>query len=204
MSNFTVTTAASNLSLLTVEELRAAAGVSDTGHDMALAELGQQLSTALARRCMIVDDGVHPPTLLSEGCTEVFRWNGCGPLSMARRPVTEIASVSINGAAIDASGYELANGRNLHRLSGDALVSWPTAKITVVYTAGFLTVPPDLKLAASKLATALYKETARDPNLKREDIPGIREVEYWVAPTTDPLLSREISDLLAPYVERWI
>jgi hypothetical protein len=68
-----------------------------------------------------------------------------------------------------------------------------------VYIAGFDEAPDDLKLAASKLAAALYSETARDPNLKRVDIPDVEEREYWVGPSDDPLLSAEISDLLAPY-----
>ncbi|MCO5071136.1 MAG: hypothetical protein M9944_08020 [Rhizobiaceae bacterium] len=204
MSRFSVTSAAADISLLTIEELRAACGVSGSDEDAALTALGKRISTAIARQCCIVDDGVNPPTLLQETCTEIFRWSGCGPLRLSRRPVTSITSVTVDGTLQDGSTYEISGGRNVDRLTDDVLSYWPAGKITVVYVAGFSTAPHDLKLAATKLATATYAETGRDPNLKREDIPDVREVEYWVAPSADPLLSREISDLISPYVERWI
>ena len=80
----------------------------------------------------------------------------------------------------------------------------PSGKITVVYVAGYETVPADVKLAASKAVALLNTEAGRDPNLKREDIPGLIEREWWVAPSSDPLLSNEISELLAPYRQYWI
>jgi hypothetical protein len=204
MSRFSVTTPASDVSLLTIPELRAAAGVSDASKDAELTIIGRRISTAIARQCALVDDGVNPPTLLRETCTEIFRWTGCGPLPLSRRPVTSVTSVTVDGSLIDAADYEIAGGSNLYRLSSDDLSYWALGKITVVYVAGYSTAPDDLKLAASKLVTSIYSETARDPSLKREDIPGVIEREYWVAPSDDPLLSKEISDLLAPYKQHWI
>lgn len=204
MSRFSVTTPATELSLLTIAELRAAAGVSDSSQDTKLFGIGRGASTALARRCAIIDDGVNPPTLLQETCTEIFRWTGCGPLRLARRPVTSITSVTIDGNVSDAADYEVVGGRNLYALSSDEITDWAAGKITVVYVCGYEPAPSDLKLAASKLVTALNAEAARDPSLKREDVPGLMEREYWVAPSDDPFLSKEIDDLIAPYVERWI
>lgn len=200
-STFNITTPAENLSILTVEELRAAVGVTGASQDAALSALGLRVSTSIARQCGVVSDGVRPPTLLSETCTEVFRpARSQRDLILARRPVSEVVSVSENGAPLDAANYEIRRASGIvNRLSGDALSRFSCAKITVVYKAGFEAAPDDLKLAASKLATALYSETARDPSLKRIDIPGVMEKEYWVAPSADPLLSAEISDLLAPY-----
>jgi hypothetical protein len=146
---------------------------------------------------------VNPPTLLRETCTEIFRWDGCGPLKLARRPVTSIDSVTIDGDVVDAVDYEV-NVRDLYALSDDAVSEWSSGKITVVYVAGYATAPGDLKMAATKLVTASNAESGRDPSLKRVDIPGVIEEEYWVAPSGDPLLSREVSDLLSPYVERFI
>lgn len=204
MSIFTVTSPASELSMLTIAELRSAAGVTDASRDAELLALGRAASTALARQCGLRDDGVNPPTLLRETCTEVFRWTGCGPIRLARRPVTSVTSVTVDSVAVDASGYEIVDGRNLYRLSSDALTYWAAGKVTIVYIAGYPAAPYDLKLAVTKLVTALNAEKARDPSLKREDIPGVIEREFWVAPSDDPLLSKEISDLIAPYVEYWI
>ncbi len=204
MSRFSVTTPATDVSLLTIAELRAAAGVTDSSRDAELTILGRRVSTSIARQCCIVDDGSYPPTLLRETCTEIFRWTGSGPLPLSRRPVTSITSVTVDGTVIDATDYEVSGGSNLYALSDDEITDWGSGKITVVYVAGYATAPDDLKLAASKLVTATNAETARDPSLKREDIPGVIEREYWVAPSDDPLISKEISDLLAPFVQRWI
>lgn len=204
MSIFSVTTPATELSLLTLDELRAATGITSSAQNNDLMTLGRAASTALARRCCIVDDGVNPPTLLSETCTEVFRWTGCGPIRLSRRPVTQIVSVTIGDTLVDAPGFEVVSGRNLYRLSGDDLSDWASGRITVVYKAGYSPAPLDLKMAATKLVTALNAEKARDPSLKREDIPGVLEREYWVAPSDDPFLTKEIGDLISPYVEIWV
>jgi hypothetical protein len=188
-----------------VEELRAAVGVTDSSQDAALTTLGLRLSASIAKQCGVASDGVHPSTLLSETCSEVFRpTRHQQDLILARRPVSEITSVSENGTVLDAADYEIRRGSGiLTRLSGDRFSCFPCGKITVVYEAGFDEAPDDLKLAASKLAAALYSETARDPNLKRIDIPGVEEKEFWVAPSDDPLLSSEVQDLLAPFKQVW-
>lgn len=204
-SAFTVTTPATELSLLTIEELRAAAGlnIADDTADAVLLPLGRSASTAIARRCAVHEDGVNPPTLLQERCVETFRWARCGPIPLSRSPVTSVASVTLDGSAVDEESYETV-GRNLYYLTSGDVASWASGKIIVTYDAGFAAAPSDLKLAASKLVTALYSETARDPSLKRIDIPGVEEREYWVAPSSDPLLTREISELIAPFRQMWL
>lgn len=201
---FAVTTPAAELSLLTLAELRAATGLSGQSNDAELMALGRGASTAIARRCCIVDDGVSPPSLLRETCTETLRWTGCGPIRLSRRPVTQIVSVTVAGALRDPGSYEIGSGRGLYSLTSDTPNDWPAGRIVVVYQAGYPTAPYDLKLAATKLVTALNAEKARDPSLKREDIPGVLEREYWVAPSDDPFLSKEIDDLISPFVEMWV
>jgi hypothetical protein len=203
MSRFSVTVPVDDVSLLTIEELRAAVGATDDSQDDALDIISRRVSTSIARQCNIIADEVNPPTLLSEICTEIFRWDGCGPLRLARRPVTSILSVTIDGEVSDAADYEL-NGRNLYALSDDEITEWASGKITVVYEAGYETAPDDVKLAASKLVTATNAESTRDPSLKREDIPGLAELEYWVPPSSDSFLTQEVAELLAPYVERYV
>ncbi len=203
MSRFSVTVPVDDVSLLTIEELRAAVGATDTSQDDTLDTISRRVSTAIARQCNIIEDPTYPPTLLEEICTEIFRWTGCGPLRLARRPVTSILSVTIDGVVSDAADYEL-NGRDLYALSDDEITEWASGKITVVYEAGYETAPDDVKLAASKLVTATNAESTRDPSLKREDIPGLGELEYWVPPSNDTFLTQEVADLLAPYVERYV
>lgn len=205
-SLFAVTDEAESTSLLTIEELRAAAGVTGSSQDTALTLLGLRLSASISAQCCVASDGVNVPTLLSETCSDQYRPAKYETsLILSRRPVTSIVSVTENDIVLDAADYEVNPSSGvLKRLCGDSEAKWPCGKITVSYVAGYATAPDDLKLAASKLATALYTETARDPNLKRVNVPGVIEREYWVSPTDDPLLSREISDLISPYRQRWM
>lgn len=205
-SIFTVITPAAKLSLLTIEELRAAVGASDDSQDAALTTLGLRVSASITKQCGVVSDGIHAATLLLEKCSEVFRpKRNQQDLVLARRPVSAITSVTENGTLLSDADYEVRRDSGiLTRLSGDRFSCFSCGKITVIYDAGFESAPDDLKLAASKLAAALYSETARDPNLKRIDIPDVEMREYWVAPSDDPLLSAEISDLLAPYRQVYI
>lgn len=199
-STFTVTGPADETSLLSLAELRAAVG--DGVDDASLMALGRGVSLAIARACGVASDGINPPTLLSEVCSQTFRLKRCVPrLRLARRPVTAIASVTVDGETLDPAEYEVDTASALlERICGD----WPAGAVAVAYRAGYATAMGDLKIAATKLSTAIQSDAGRDPNLKREDIPGVREVEYWVSEKDNPLMSQEIHDLIAPYVERWL
>lgn len=103
-------------------------------------------------------------------------------------PVAEIASITADGTEIDAADYEIDPETGLLcRLSSDVRCAWSAAKLVVVYDAGYLlpeeegrTLPFDLEEAALKQLTADWYGSTRDPSVKREDIPGLAEIEYWV------------------------
>jgi hypothetical protein len=201
MMILTVTVPAPDRSLLTLAELRAATGQTTTDNDDALTTLGNGISAAIAAACNIAVAGTTPPTLRAETLSQTERTIEClYPYRLARRPVTAIASVTVDGTALDPTAFEFDPAGYLYRLDNDARVVWSFQKITIVYTAGWATVPDDLKLAASKLAAALWLG-GRDPNLRRVQIEGVGLREYWVPPTTDPLISQEIRELLRPYTE---
>lgn len=203
----TITTAASDTSLLTTEELRLAVGLaaSDASQDALLTMFNERVTDALVRWCNVADVPPTPPTFRQETLTEVFRLDGWAPeLVLSRRPVTAITSVVVDEVTYDAEEYEthVAAG-TLYRLVDDLKAGWVGDKITVVYTAGWATVPPSLKAAAMKAVRLLWSEDGpdarSDPNLKRHRIDGVGEREYWVGAATDPLLSMEIQELLAPF-----
>jgi hypothetical protein len=199
MSLLFITTAATDRALLTVAEARSAIG--NTSADVTA--LIAQVSSSIARACKVRAAGASPVTLRLEVLQETFRLKSAQDcLILSRRPVTAIATVTENDELVDDDDYELdASSGILRRLSDDNGTCWPCGKIIIAYRAGWATVPDDLKLMAMKLAAVLYSEGQRvDPNLKSESIPGVRDVEYWVAPSGDPLIPQEILDGLAPYM----
>lgn len=203
---FTVTTPAQDRSLLTLAELRAAAGITDASRDAELVTLGNRISATIARSCNIATGGAVPPTLRLETITETLRTRGCGgPLVLSRSPVVEILSVTQGGAALSASDYE-ADGGALRRLASDVLTEWSSGLVTIVYTAGWAIVPDDLKLAAAKFVQAEVQQGDRDPMLKSKTTEGVSSYEWWVDPTKDSVIPPDVMDILqrGNYVRYWI
>lgn len=202
----TVTTPAADPNLLSVEEMRAAVGVTGTSFDTVLATLNGRISRAIAAHCNVAPAGVAIPTLRQETLTEVRRPGApieC--IALCRRPVVSITSIVEDGETLAGADYELdpSSGMML-RLANDQPSAWSGGKITIVYVAGWDTVPDDLKLAASKMASEIYSVGTRDPNLKRVKVEGVDEREFWVPPSSDPLVSSEVEALLGPYVNVWL
>lgn len=199
----TVTTPAPNRDILTFAELKAALGITGPAQDAAIDTLKVRIEMAITSACRVMPDGIAIPTLRSETLTEVIRmgWSNGVILQLARRPVTAVNSVTEGTASLGSSDYEIDRPRGaLLRLSSSGPSFWAGGSaITVQYVAGFAVVPDDLKLAASKLAVTIWNEGLREPGVRRENIPGVREVEFWVPPTSDPLIDNDIDDLLAPY-----
>lgn len=198
-SILTVTTAASDRNLLTLAELRAAAGVEDNSKDVALTALGNRISASITAACNVRAAGVTPPTLRQETLSEAFRITGDPEgLILARRPVVAVTSITELDASLDPDyDFEVdAVSGMVYRLSSDDRRCWPCGKIVVVYSAGWATVPEDLKFAASKFVQAVIQQGDRDPLLKSKTTEGVSSFEWWVDPTKDSIVPGEVMDLL--------
>jgi hypothetical protein len=203
-----VTTPAGDPKLLSAAEMRLAVGLAsdDSSKDTVLETLNSRVSRAIASHCKVATAGIAVPTLRSETLTETFRTGMSRQrLLLSRRPIVSVTSVVEDGVTLTGADYEIdASTGILLRLESDEPADWAWGKITVVYVAGWATVPDDLKLAASKLASEIYTVGTRDPNLKRIKVEGVDEREFWVAPSSDPLISSEVDALLAPYMNVWL
>ena len=202
----TVTTPAGDPKLLSAEEMRAAVGVTGSGSDAALAILNGRISRAIAAHCKVTAAGIAVPTLRQETLTETFRTGmSREKLILSRRPIVSVTSIVEDGQTLAGADYEIDSASGvLTRLENDEPACWSWQKVVAVYVAGWDTVPDDLKLAASKLASEIYTVGTRDPNLKRVEVVGVEEREFWVSPSSDPLISAEVEDLLAPYMNVWL
>lgn len=187
----TVTTPASDLKLLSTEQMRAAAGLAadDSSRDAELAILNARISAEITDACRIAVANGKEPTLRQETLSEDFRGCRRGPLVLSRRHNVEIVSVTADGLSLAVDDYEIeAEAGLLHRLCGDRRFCWPEAKTIVVYKAGFATVPPALIGAAGDLIRFRRSELERDPLARSERVKteGVDEVavEYWVNAVT--------------------
>lgn len=205
MPTFSVTTVNEDRGLLTEAELRSAVGV-DLSDDQ-VADLGNRVAAAIVSACRVAAAGAVPPTLRLEAVCNSYRLKSAQDvLVLSRAPVTSIASIVENDVTLDADDYELdARSGILARLSDDAETTWPCGKIIVAYTAGWETVPHDLRAIAAELAQHYWSEGQQiDPNLRSLDIPGVISTQRWVESNTAPIPEHLMRALkMGGYVNQW-
>jgi hypothetical protein len=187
----TVNTAADSQNLISLSDVKAAFGVTDGNQDVDLRRLISQASAMIASYCNRV--------FIEENVTETFRplrshgthfslfghghhhgGNREQYLILARRPVTQIASVTEGGNAVDGVGYGLdPKEGTLERLWGDRSAYWQGTSI-VTYTGGYplAEVPADLVGAVIDLIRYLKQRADFDPTLRTIDIPGVLTKTY--------------------------
>ena len=59
--------------------------------------------------------------------------------------------------------------------------SWRALPIAATYGAGFKVIPADVGDAVLRMVKARWFARTRDPLLRSENIPGVREAQWWVA-----------------------
>lgn len=124
---------------------------------------------------------IRATTAVEQYCARVFavetvseafrcaRWPQA--ILLGRFPVSLVASVTIDGDALDQDEYEYdaANGM-LWRLSDDARVCWSGVKIVVAYSAGYETIPGPVQDGIFTLVKQAQAARSRDPALRSENI----------------------------------
>lgn len=183
-SVLTVTTPAASLALLSIDELREAAGVNGSSSDARLSAMGLRVAAAIMQECNIAIGAGSQPTLWRETLTETFRMVRADTLPLSRRHDVSITSIVEDAVTLDAADYVADPESGLvARLSDDEPIAWCATKVTVVYAAGFSTVPDDLKQAVMDCLRAFWLESGRDPREKgREtEVPGVyrERVDLW-------------------------
>jgi hypothetical protein len=214
-SILTVVTPAADRNLLTIEELREAVGATDTSQDASLTTIGLRVSDMIASACNVKRAGINIPTLRSEVLLETFRFQYSDSIILSRTPVTEITTITelFDSNVLATTEYELdaAAGivygiENGHRSSW---YRWGTGYgegLSVLYTAGWATVPNDLKAAAMLFVNNVKTYSGRDGSLKVEEIQGVIRREWWVEPTKSTTgIPDDVMDLLVSggYVYNW-
>jgi hypothetical protein len=201
-------------SLLTLAELRAAAGVSDGSKDATLIPMGNYISAAITSACKVTKAGAIPPTLRLETVTETFLFKSLQKcLVLARRPIVTITSLTQMSSVLSTNDYQADESSGIvYRKNGigpyfEAVGPWgfwpgqfgwwATGSTVVEYSAGYATVPDDLKYAAIKFVKSEILTGSRDPLLKRLSVAGVSDREWWVSDKTSAgVVPLEVMDIL--------
>lgn len=209
MTSFlTITAPAASLALLSIAELRAAAGVTGTDQDAELVALGLRVAASIMSECNIAVGVGGEPTLWQETLTETF-YQACGEkIILSRRHNVQITSVTADGATMDADNY-LVDPQSgiLRRLCNDLPIKWDRRKVVVVYKAGFTQIPGDLKQASIDFVRFSWLESKRDPALKSEvvDIPDVERMEksWWVGSVPGQSNEGAVPDVVSGQLKRF-
>ncbi len=207
-TSLVVTSPASSLALLTIDELREAAGVSGSSQDTKLTALGLRNAADITTECDIAVGSGGPPTLRRETLTETLRTVRAGAIALSRRHEVEIASIVEDDVPLDAEDYVVDPESGLvHRLCDDNPIDWCARKVVIVYAAGFDTIPGDLQHAAMDFARLSWLEKDRDPLVKSEeiDVEGIDRVkrDFWVGSVPGQSSEGAVPDVVAGQLKRF-
>jgi hypothetical protein len=196
-SLLTVLTPASSRALTTLAAVKDEIGITDDTADPRLQrwidEASERIETYLDR------------VLASETVRETFRLTGSpGCLRLARRPVTAIDSIDVDGVTLASDQYEVdAAAGLLYPISGDRRVLWCASTVIVTHTAGYASVaalPRPIETACLGLVRHRWAARDRDPMLRSLAIPGVATEQYWVgAPGDDGDMPPEVAALLDPF-----
>lgn len=200
--SFEITEPAEDLQLLTIDEMRSAAGAEDGSQDTALTAMGLRVAECITDECNVrqEDSAEHPPTLLRERITETLEVSAASSLILARRHGVEV--VSINESE-DLAGVIVAGGSGVLRLRSG---TW-SGTVIVDYYAGFASVPGALKQAAMDCFRLFWLEQTRDPSVKGQeiDIPGTwrKRTDYWVGSLPGHANESPVPDVVAGQLKRF-
>ncbi|MER8615976.1 hypothetical protein NKG99_03845 [Mesorhizobium sp. M1409] len=207
-----ITEDASDLALLSIDELRTAAGITGGSQDTALKALGLRVASAIMAECNIAvgssTEGVEA-TLKQETLTQTFYQVEVDELMLARRHNVVVSSLVEDGTTLDDTDFMVDPESGLvTRLSSDCPRRWCARKVVATYKAGFETIPGDLKQAATDFFRYAYLESTRDPALKSEvvDIPGVERTEraWWVGSVPGQTFEGAVPDIVAGQLKRFL
>lgn len=121
--------------------------VAITEHDDLIDDLAESANEIVLVR-------IHLAGMTTQSYTDVIdvEESGCSHILLNRRPVRSITSVSDDGTALAASDYYWKDFGSVKLANSGATFSMGPQKVSVVYTAGFDSRPPDLSRAATLIA----------------------------------------------------
>ena len=192
-STLTVTTAATDTTLLNIAVARGVLGIDGRGQDAALQAYIARASDVIARRCKRVFG--------SETVSEQFRLDTLQEeLILNRYPVTGTPTVVENGITLTAStDYEADKAKGwITRLYNDRPCWWPICKVTVSYTAGYTLptgAPQALQQACLQLVRAYFFASDRDPAVRSDSVHDVADITY----RDIEHLPHDVSGLLVPF-----
>jgi len=192
-----------DVAILSIAELRAAAGVSDSSEDADLLALGDAIADMIGNYCNCrIPDGGGRATLKAQGLVETFiLTDPIDSLVLAKFPVQDVSGITVAGSAV--TDYTVIHSKGIVRR--DEGGTWD-GTVVVTYVGGHFPLPEPVKLAAKSLVKSLRvvdPPTTRDAAIRGISVEGEGSIQYQVDAGanagTKRLFPVHVEALLAPY-----
>lgn len=207
MGNYTITTvtlAADDFDLTTVDAIKEDLNISGSGDDDFIARAISKSSAAISQFCNRVFAKQTYQDMIRLPCT------GLDTLELAKLPLVSVTSITEDGTAlVSGTDFEvdLENGFIYRLNSSGAPTCWSASKVIAVYVAGWVlpgdvneTLPSDVEDACIRMVKNARAKRTRETDLKIDDVAGISHREYWVPSGADSgNLPPDIEDILQNY-----
>ncbi|WP_377847222.1 hypothetical protein [Bosea sp. UC22_33] len=194
--------AATSTRLTTVDAVRADCGITlDQASDSDVERWIDQQSAAIVGwlgRPLALE--TVRETLLERSSTDM--------LALARFPIVDIASLTVNGTPIDEDGYAVNRAAGLlYRRSPTRCLFWPHGETVITYSAGYVlpgeagrTLPHDIERATLLLIRYGWLAQSRDPSIRSETEDGVGATTWFSSlGTNSDSMPLEVQGLLSPY-----
>lgn len=191
-----------NAKLTTLARIKSFLGITDSSQDYFLTDL-------IAIATDTIQNYVGR-TFSLETVTEKLPGTGTAKLVLSKYPIVSITSITDESGLIDATGYEISDDKagTVYRKDGvfffkgmvTGILGFNNPQeaannITVVYQAGYSTVPLDVEMAAISHIRSLYLGRSRDNSVSSEAVQGVYSVTYGSA-----ALSADVVSTLGRYM----
>ena len=197
-----------SFALLTIEELREAAGVTGSAQDAELIVLGDAVADIIGNHCKRRAAEGSRPTVMAQLLVETFHIaSPVDSLVLARWPVQEVSIVADATGVLSSDGYSVFGGTGVLRKA--TRTQWSIGTVEVSYVGGFVEVPPAIKYAAKAMLRVLQTQeeaASRDTTIRSISREGIGAVTYATgenaSSSTQTAVPQFIANLLAPYTDQ--
>lgn len=203
-SILTVLTPSSTFDLTILATVKGELELTNAANDAQLEGFIHRASAAIAGHCNRV--------FALEGIREEF-WpedqaavldSTFSPLRLTRFPVDAVTLATEDGTAlVENTDFRVVKNRGqLLRLDANLRpTAWSAQAIVIEYSAGYALLdglPWKIEDAAIRTVKRLYFGRKRDPSLRQESIPGVRDVTYWVSTGLEEIgnLTPDVLELL--------
>lgn len=154
----------------TLAEAKAFLGITDNSADTLLTRL-------LAAAPRQIEAWCDAPLFGQRTVTETIYFEAQpAMLALSYRSVGGLSSLTLDGTAATLGDFDVLAGAGIVRRKDGGRIGG--LKVVAVYTAGYATIPDELKQGALELVRAGYLATKRDGAVKSESVEGVGSVTY--------------------------